>query len=521
MSLYLGLDLSTQSLKAIIIDISLSKIIHTETINFEKDLPQFGSSNGYFINPKNPLNIYSCPDMWISALDLIFERMKNKNIPLNKIMGISGSCQQHGSVYLNSEFENTIKNLDISHNLSSHLKNIFTRKICPIWMDRSTLEECKELYEIFGEKIKNLTGSPPIERFTGPQIRKFWKTECENYNKTHKIHLVSSFIASILIGKNAPLDYGDASGMNLLNLQNFQWDSEICEKTAPNLLKKLPELVKSNTIIGKLSKYFTKYGFSENIPIVAFTGDNPSSLVGTGCSNPNSAVISLGTSDTFFIANDKFIIDSNGYGHVFGNPAGGYMLLLCFTNGSLAREKMRESTGLSWEKLNSLILQNTVPGNNGNFMLPFFTCESVPRILKPQVQFFGSEEFKLQKSPPEQKIRAILESQAIRMKLHSQKIITKILKLRITGGASENRIFCQILADVFQIPIETICSTEAAAIGSALRAAHLYEKISFELLFEKFAKTVEKYEPNPKNAEIYEKLLCEYEKAEINFIKNL
>ena len=53
-----------------------------------------------------------------------------------------------------------------------------------------------------------------------------------------------------------------------------------------------------------------------------FTGDNPASLVGTGADKPSVAVISLGTSDVFFAAMDRFQVDPDGRGHVFGNPTG-------------------------------------------------------------------------------------------------------------------------------------------------------------------------------------------------------
>jgi xylulokinase len=79
-----------------------------------------------------------------------------------------------------------------------------------------------------------------------------------------------------------------------------------------------------------------------------FTGDNPASLVGMGATAPGNIVISLGTSDTFFAAMPGPKTDPNGFGHVFGNPAGGFMSLICFRNGSLAREALRDRLGLDW-----------------------------------------------------------------------------------------------------------------------------------------------------------------------------
>jgi xylulokinase len=44
---------------------------------------------------------------------------------------------------------------------------------------------------------------------------------------------------------------------------------------------------------------------------------------------------------------DSPCTDPRGYGHVFGNPAGRFMSLICFKNGSLAREKIRDRFGLT------------------------------------------------------------------------------------------------------------------------------------------------------------------------------
>jgi hypothetical protein len=131
-------------------------------------------------------------------------------------------------------------------------------------MDSSTSAECRELDARFGARLQADTGSPAIERFTGPQIRKFAKTEPERYAQTTRIHLVSSFLCSVLIGRDAPIDSGDGAGMNLLNLRAMAWDPEIAAFTAPGLAQKLPT-VGSGTA-GGLSPYFTKYGLRAGYP---------------------------------------------------------------------------------------------------------------------------------------------------------------------------------------------------------------------------------------------------------------
>ena len=79
--------------------------------------------------------------------------------------------------------------------------------------------------------------------------------------------------------------------------------------------------------------------------VIVWTGDNPSSLVGTGLVAEGRLAISLGTSDTVFAPMATPEVDASGTGHVFGAPTGGFMGLTCFQNGSLAREQVRAGSG--------------------------------------------------------------------------------------------------------------------------------------------------------------------------------
>jgi len=509
MSLFLGLDSSTQGLKAEIIDIDAGTIIDSASVNFGKDLPEYNCPSGYLDNP-DPLLKHADPLMWAAALDLVLSRLQKQNAPLDKVAGISGSGQQHGSVYLNDKFTKIISELDSEKNLSEQLAPALSRKTSPIWMDRATSEECRELQEKFGERLQEDTGSPAIERFTGPQIRKFMKEDKAAYTNTKHVHLVSSFMASILAGTNSTIDFGDGAGMNLLNLKTLDWDKEITEFTATGLLAKLPSAASSDTIAGKLSKYYSKYGLKTGTPVAVWSGDNPCSLIGTGAAEPGVAVISLGTSDTFFAAMRNFKTDPHGYGHVFGNPAGGFMSLICFSNGSLAREAIKEDCDVEWEYFDSLPENKTTAGNDGKLMLPYFSTESTPVVLNPEVKY----NFCADKADSETKIRCLLESQALSMRLHSSWMGETFTRIRITGGASNCTPFLQILADVFQAQIEKIAITDSAGLGAALRAANAVAKVPFYKLFEQFTASKEIILPNPDNKAVYDDALKEYENLE-------
>jgi xylulokinase len=523
MDYFLGLDCSTQSLTGILIDYDKKKSIFSYSINFDKDLPQYKTQNGVYISSGGKV-VHSNPLMWIEALELLFNKLVLVNLPLKNIKAISGSGQQHGTVYLNTSFEAILKKLDSNKTLASQMVNVFTRKTSPVWMDSSTTEECHEIRRKLGgkESTIKITGSNTFERFSGPQIRKFFKQYYDDYANTSVIHLVSSFLSSILLGKNSPIDHCDGAGMNLMNIETKQWDKKALDATAPNLILKLPPLTSSYEIIGKLSPYFVdKYKFAPDTLLIPWSGDNPNSLIGIGLTTKGRAAISLGTSDTYFAYLKRLSVDLSGEGHVFGAPTGEYMGLLCYKNGSLAREKIRNGFDLTWKEF-SKILKNTPPGNYGKIMLPYFFPEIVPLVLKPNVYRFGFD-----KNDLEGNVRAVIEAQFLSMKLHSEWVREEPEEIYATGGASTNLEMLQIAANIFDTNIRQFEVTNSASLGAALRSSKSYYDSIKKIV--DWTDLVNQYidiqksvviKPNKKYSMLYKDMLNIYRKYENFVLKN-
>jgi len=486
MGLYLGLDSSTQSLSALVIDSDAGQVVLQEAVNFGQDLPEYGSPQGFLPNADAQLR-HANPLLWVAALELLLSKIQAGGFDFAAVRGVSGSGQQHGSVYLNTHIGDAPA-WSTALPLVDQVRPLLSRPSAPIWLDSSTNAECREIAAAVGGDavVVSVTGSRAIERFSGPQIRKFWKTEPGAYEKTVEITLVSAFMASILTGTSAPIDFGDGAGMNLLDLQSGAWSPKLLAATAPDLARKLLPAVPSATRVGELSPYFVKrFGFAPGTPVLAFTGDNPSSLVGMGATEPGTAVISLGTSDTVFAAMREPRTDPRGYGHVFGNPAGGFMCLIAFANGSLAREEVARRTGLSWPAFEAAILQQTKAGNAGNSMLPYFFPEITPKLLEPKLSLEGTPAFCAFQDAPAN-ARAIVEAQALSMQRHSDWIGEKPRSVRVTGGASKNRGILQVIADVFDARIETIQVSNSAALGAAVRAAQAGTGLPWAELYARF-----------------------------------
>ncbi|XP_073887798.1 xylulose kinase isoform X11 [Macaca fascicularis] len=457
----LGWDFSTQQVKVVAVDAELN-VFYEESVHFDRDLPEFGTQGGVHVH-KDGLTVTSPVLMWVQALDIILEKMKASGFDFSQVLALSGAGQQHGSIYWKTGAQQALTSLSPDLPLHQQLQDCFSISDCPVWMDSSTTAQCRQLEAAVGgaQALSCLTGSRAYERFTGNQIAKIYQQNPEVYSHTERISLVSSFAASLFLGSYSPIDYSDGSGMNLLQIQDKVWSQACLGACAPHLEEKLGPPVPSCSVVGAISSYYIqRYGFPPGCKVVAFTGDNPASLAGMRLEEGDIAV-SLGTSDTLFLwlQEPRPALE----GHIFCNPVDSqhYMALLCFKNGSLMREKIRDkSASRSWSKF-SKALQSTEMGNGGNLVSK-----------------------------------------------------TKILA---TGGASHNRDILQVLADVFGAPVYVIDTANSACVGSAYRAFHGLaggRDVPFS--------EVVKLAPNPRLAatpslgasQVYEALLPQYAKLE-------
>jgi xylulokinase len=203
---------------------------------------------------------------------------------MRRLAAIAGSAQQHGSVYLNRDSGARLESLNPAKTLASQVPAMLARPVSPIWMDSSTTAECREIAEAVGgdAALAAHTGSRAFERFTGPQIRKLAKQERAGYLATGRVHLVSSYLASLLAGRHAPVDPGDGSGMNLMDLATSTWWGPAVDATAPDLATRLPAIAPSSTVLGPLAPFWQVRAGLREARVVAWSGDNPCSLIGTG-----------------------------------------------------------------------------------------------------------------------------------------------------------------------------------------------------------------------------------------------
>lgn len=343
----------------------------------------------------------------------------------------------------------------------------------------------------------------------------------EMYAATSRISLVSSFLASLFLGSVAPMDISDVCGMNLWDIPGNQWSEPLLELTAgekgaADLRSKLGEVRQDGGgSIGRISSYFTtKYGFSPECGVAPFTGDNPATILALPL-RPLDAIVSLGTSTTFLMITPVYKPDPSY--HFFNHPAtpGQYMFMLCYKNGALAREKVRDALPKPsgpdpWETFNKHALETSPldvksESDRAKLGLYFYLPEIVPNISAGTWRYTanasdGSALAEAEKPwPAETDARIILESQALSMRLRSQKLVSspggglpaQPRRVYLVGGGSLNPAITRAMGDVLG-GVDGVYKLDvggnACALGGAYKAVWAFERAEGETFDELIGK---------------------------------
>lgn len=510
--LYLGFDLSTQQLKGLVVDSSLKKI-HEAKFDFDADSKGFDIKKGVLVNEAEH-EVFAPVALWLQAIDTLLARLKDDGLDFSRIKGISGSGMQHGSVFWNADAERILAKLNPDQTLQSQLDGAFAHPFSPNWQDASTQKECDEFDAVLGneEQLAAATGSKAHHRFTGPQILRFQRKYPDKYSKTVKITLVSSWLATVFLGKFAPFDISDVCGMNLWDIKAGKWNEKLLELAAgpagiEALRSKLGDVPEDGgSHLGSISSYFVKrHGFSQDCTIVASTGDNPSTILALPLRS-NDAMVSLGTSTTFLMSTSEYKPDPST--HFFNSPttAGLYMFMLCYKNGGLAREKVRNGINSSasladqnsWDEFDKQLLSTPPlaqedPSKPMQLGLYFPRPEIIPNLPVGEWHFsYDASTDTLTRTDsvpgtPQADARVIVESQFLSLRLRSRDLVSSPTpdlppqprRIYLVGGGSRNRAIARVAGQVlggsegvFKLDV----GENACALGAAYKAVWAIER---------------------------------------------
>ena len=524
----LGIELSTQSVKLVVLDLNNHNIPYNDSFNYDQAFPEYETAGG--VMPSDSPEIrHTSPFMLIEAVDLAFKRLSESDIDLSRIKAIKCDGMQHCTVYVNSLFDQTISTLDPEQNLLKQISPCISRPASPIWEDRSTSKEAEYLTDALKNKggIVKLTGNRAELRFPASQILKWAKEYPGEYENTSNILILSTFITSILSGKISAVDTGDGWGANLntLDIDNPGWSDKVLTVidqyldkagiTSP-LSPRLGNMDHYDADAGTINAYFCKkYGIPPDTSILTGTGDNPATLLGCG----GNIVVSLGSSYTVNGVMENLIPAVNEEYNVFGYIKGKAMALSVITNGAKVQDHFLKEYVLKsedrspdvsdWQKYINLA-GDPLLSHDEKLLLPYLLDESVPLKKKGIIRDNFPDHL------AGVNIRALIQSQVLSLKLHSDHL-GEVKELCVVGGGAGNSVMMQWIADAFGADSYTIENFAVAApLGCAISAAVKVLNISYQEAAERFVKkdlsSVKK--PIPENVKTMQGLVKRYQEFE-------
>ncbi|MBP9913104.1 MAG: xylulokinase [Opitutaceae bacterium] len=446
MSLFIGIDSGTQSVKAVVLDLNTRKVVA------EARAPH------HLIDGLPAGHMEQHPQEWTAALDTVIREVAVK-IDRSRVRGIGVSGQQHGFVPLDAQGQ--------------------VIRPAKLWCDTSTVAECTLLTKkIGGEKTAiRQAGLTFLPGYTAPKILWLKRHEPANYKKLRHVLLPHDYLNYHLTG-NYFMEPGDASGTALLDVRKRIWSKAAIAAVDQNLADWLPPLGESGGMAGTLRPALAKaYGFAADVSVSAGGGDNMMGAIGTGNVVPGVVTASFGTSGTIYAFAKQPIVDPQGEIAAFCSSTGGWLPLLCTMNVTTVTEQARALFGQDHAALNAAVASAPV-GAGGLILLPYLAGERTPNVPTGSGVLLGLSQKTFNAGHI---VRAAMEGVTMGMNYGLRRLAdlgVKAKEIRVTGGGAKSAVWRQIMADVFGVPVVAMVEDEGAALGGAIQAAWALERRS-------------------------------------------
>lgn len=430
--MYLGLDIGTSSIKAILIDQD-QKTIATADAAQEVQRPNAGWSE-------------QRPDDWIKGCEQAIAELKaNHGQELSGLRGIGLSGQMHGAVMLDER------------NKPVHP--------CILWNDSRAAIQAEAMDA--DPAFRSITGNITFAGFTAPKVMWMAQHEPEAYARIAKVMLPKDYVRFWLTGVHAT-EMSDASGIGVLDMANRKWSPELIDKVGMHA-DQLPPLFEGSHAVGTLCDDLRKaWGINGEVIVVGGAADNPAAACGTGVLEPGTSFVSLGTSGVLFAANAGFRPKAESAVHAFCHavPERWYQMgvILSATDslGWLGQLTRRSPGELAQALGDSLQAPARV------HFLPYLSGERTPiNDAAARGAFVGLDHGADEKLLTQ----AVLEGVAFAFKDSQEALAstgTELEKVLAVGGGTRSTYWLSMIATLLGRPLDVPAdSTVGAALGAA------------------------------------------------------
>ncbi len=435
--MYLGIDLGTSEVKALVIDENGDIVnSHSAPLTIQRPHPHWSEQS---------------PQAWWEATDYLMSTLKEKcgqHWSAIKAIGLSG--QMHGAVLLDAAEE--------------------VIRPAILWNDTRSALECAELEEIAPE-LHAIAGNLAMPGFTAPKLLWVRRHEPENFKRVETVLLPKDYLRLRMTGEKIS-DMSDSAGTLWLDVAKRDWSDSLLAKCGLSR-SNMPALVEGCDVSATLTPdVAARWGLNPSVVVAGGGGDNAVSAIGVGAVNPGDAFISLGTSGVLFVVNEAYRPAPASAVHAFCHvlPDRWHQMSVMLSAASCLQWFCR-LVGITETVLLEEIAQlSDSERANAPMFLPYLSGERTPHN-DPNAKgiFHGLTHASNRATMGYAVLEGVSFGLADGLRV-LQESGTHIQQCSLVGGGARSPLWAQLLADVLNMPVVTHKGGET---GGALGAARL------------------------------------------------
>lgn len=440
---YLGLDLGTSGVKALLIDDTQSTLAE--------------GHSGLAVDRLRPLWSEQDPRAWIDACKAAIEQVRAQApAELTALRGIGVSGQMHGATLLD--------------------ENDVPLRPAILWNDGRSHAECAELED--RADFRGIGGNIVMAGFTAPKLRWVQKNEPDTFARTRKVLLPKDYVNLWLTGEHVS-EMSDAAGTLWLDVARRDWSDVLLAATGLTR-DHMPRLVEGSARAGDLRPELRAAWGVGSVAVAGGAGDNAATACGLGAVNPGDGFLSLGTSGVLFSVTGCFSANTRGAVHSFCHAVPGtwhHMGVILSATDALAW--FGQFTGKTPAALAAMVERVTAP--SPITFLPYLSGERTPHNAPDAVGAFHG--LRRDHGLPDM-AQAVMEGVGYAFAdccaaLETAGSLPKTVS--VAGGGSRSETWLQVIADITGLTLKLPASgSQGAALGAARLGLMASEAVTAE-----------------------------------------
>lgn len=413
----LGVDSSTQSTKAVLVDADDGSVVQTHSA-------------------PHPEGTEVDPRAWITALDSAAGPL------LGQADAVAVGGQQHGMVALDEAGEPVRDAL--------------------LWNDTRSAPQATALIDELGgpQACAEATGSVLVPSYTITKLRWLRDNEPANAHRVARVLLPHDYLTWHLAGRPAEptTDRGDASGTGYYSPRADAWRPDLAELALGSAVG-LPRVATPAEVVGH-------HG---DTVIAPGTGDNMAAALGMDL-QPGDVAVSIGTSGVASAVTERPAADGTGLVSGFADASGRFLPLACTLNAARVLDLTARMLGVEHAELADLALAGD-PGANGLTLVPYLDGERTPNLPDATGTLHGLTSRTSRSDLARAAVEGLLCSLADAVSYLVDATGAQAHRIVLIGGGARNEAVRAIAPAVFGLPVSVPADSEYVALGAARQAA--------------------------------------------------